>query len=63
MNLRKDNDFSFSQVANMDETPLFMNMTSTKTIAKKGSKEVNVKSHGKERVYVTAVLWIVADGT
>ena len=33
-----------------------MNMTSTKTIAKIGSKEVNVKNHGQERVHVTAVI-------
>ena len=62
-NLRKDNDFSLTQIANMDETSLFMNMTSTKTIAKIGSKEVNIKTHGQERVHVTAILWIVADGT
>ena len=36
-------------------------MTSTKTIAKIGSKEVNVKNHGQERVHVTAVIWIVAN--
>ena len=40
----------------MDETPLFMNMTNTKTIAKIGSKEVNIKTHSQERVHVTAIL-------
>ena len=46
----------------MDETPLFMNMNSTKTITKIGLKEVNINTRGKERVHVTAILWIIADG-
>ena len=33
----------------MDETPLFMNIVSTKTIAGIGSKEVVTKTHGKEK--------------
>ena len=45
----------------MNKIPLFMNMTSIKTIAKIGSKEVNVKNHNQERVHVTAVIWIVAN--
>ena len=61
--LRWDNSFELSQIANMDETPLFMNIPNTMTIAKIGSKEVNIKTHGQERIHVTAILWIVADGT
>ena len=61
--MNKDNDFSLTQVVNMDKTPLFMNMTSTKTIAKIWSKEVNTKTHGQERVHITTIQWIVADGT
>ena len=60
---RKNNDLELAQVANMDETPLFLNMVRTKTIAKIGSKTVNIKTHGQEKVRVTAVLWIIADGT
>ena len=30
----------------MDETPLFMNIPNTKTIAKIGSKEINIKNYG-----------------
>ena len=44
--LRSNNDFELNQIANMDETPLFMNITNTKTIAKIGSKEVDIKTHG-----------------
>ena len=47
----------------MDETPLFMNIPNTKTIAKIGFKEVNIKTHGQERIHVTAILWIVTNGT
>ena len=61
--LRSDNDFELNQIANMDETPLFMNITNTKTIAKIGSKEVDIKTHGQEKIHVTAILWIIADGT
>ena len=45
--LREDKEFWFSQIANMDETPLFMNIASTKTIARIGSKEVVIKTHGQ----------------
>ena len=61
--LREDKKFWFSQIANMDETPLFMNIASTKTIAGIGSKEVVIKIHGQEKVYVTAILCIIVDST
>ena len=47
----------------MDETPLFMNIASTKTIARIRSKEVVIKIHGQEKVHVTAILCIIADST
>ena len=40
----------------MDETPLFMNIHNTKTIAKIGSNEVKAKTHAQERIHVTAIL-------
>ena len=46
----------------MAETPFFMNIASTKTIARIGSKEV-IKTHGQEKMHVTAILCIIADGT
>ena len=46
----------------MDETPLFMNIASTRTIARIGSKEAVIKTHGQEKVHVTAILCIIADG-
>ena len=38
-------------------------MARTKTIAKIGSKTVNIKTYGQDKVRVTVILWIVADGT
>ena len=43
---RWDNNVELSQIAYMDETPLLMNISNTKTIVKVGSKEVNIKAHG-----------------
>ena len=60
---RWDNNFELSQIVSMDETPLFMNIPNTKTIAKIGLKEVNIKTHGQERIHVTVILWIATDGT
>ena len=60
---RKCNDLELDQIANMDETPLFLNMARTRAIAKIGSKTVNIKTHGQEKVRVIVILWIVADGT
>ena len=62
-NLRKNNDFKHAQMANKNEAPLFMNMLSSKTIAKFGLKKVNIKAYDQERVDVTLTQWIVADGT
>ena len=59
----KQNYLELSQIANMDETPIFLNVTRTKTIAEIGSKTVNIKTHGQDKVRVTAILWIVADCT
>ena len=42
---------------------MFMNIPIIKTIAKIGSKEVNIKTHLQERIHVKAKLWIVADDT
>ena len=47
----------------MDETPLFMNIASTKTIVRIGSKEVVIKNHGQEKVHITTILCIITDCT
>ena len=60
---REQNYLELSQIANMGETPIYLNMTRTKTIAKIGSKTVNIKTHSQDKVRVTAILLIVADDT
>ena len=59
----EQNYLELSQITNMDETPILLNMERTKTIAKIGSKTINIKTHCQDKVRVTAILWIVADGT
>ena len=46
----------------MDETPIFLNIQKTKTIVKRGSKQVIVKTQGQEKCRVTVILTILADG-
>ena len=59
----EQNHLELSQIANMSETQIFLNMTRIKTIAKIGSKTVNIKTLGQDKVRVNAILWIVADCT
>ena len=61
--LRWYNNFELSQKTNMDETILFINFPNTKMIVKIGTKGFKIKTHGQERIHVTVILWIVADGT
>ena len=46
----------------MDETPLFMNIASTKTIYRIGSKEVVIKTHGQKNACHCNIMY-VAYGT
>jgi hypothetical protein len=48
-NIRYKNGISSSILGNMDETPLFLNMPITKTIVKKGSRQVIVKTQNQEK--------------
>ena len=61
-NNRIANGFSDSIIWNMDETPIFLNMPITKTIVKRGSKQVIVKTQGQEKCRVTVILTILAEG-
>ena len=62
--LEWDHDFELSQITNMDETPLFRNITKIlRRLLKFGLKEADIETHGQEKVRVTAILCIVADGT
>lgn len=61
-NIRLNNGICDSILGNMDETPIFLNMPITKTIIKKGTKQVIVKTQGQEKCRVTVILTILADG-
>ena len=50
-------------MANIDETPIFLNMARTKTIAKIGSKTVYINTHCQDKARANVILWIVVDGT
>ena len=46
----------------MDETPLYLNMVPNKIIAKKGEKNVVVRTQNQEKIRITCLLSICADG-
>lgn len=47
---------------NMDETPLYFDMVPSRTLEKKGAKEVRVKTTGAGKRRVTIVLACLASG-
>ena len=49
-------------IANMDETPIFFNMTPAKTIAKQGGKSIIIRTQNQEKCRVSVLLTIAADG-
>ena len=46
----------------MDETPLFFNMTPSKTIAKKGGKSILKSTQNQEKCRISFILTITANG-
>ena len=52
-----------SLVCNMDETPIFFNMPSNKTIEIKGKKTVQIVTQNQEKMRVSLILAVLADGT
>ena len=51
-----------SVIANMDETPLVFNMIPNKTVAKKGTKSIIIKTFEQEKCRISVLLTITADG-
>ena len=60
--LRSKYWFELDAIANMDETPMYLNMPPSTTVQKIGSKRVNIKTQGQENWRVTAILIILASG-
>lgn len=47
----------------MDETPMFFDMASNRTVDNIGIKTVTIRTTGHEKTHFTAVLTCMADGT
>lgn len=58
----KEGGYSEYNIINMDETPLFLNMLSNKTITQKGDKNVVIRTQNQEKLRITCILIICADG-
>ena len=56
-------NFSKYLIGNMDETPLYFDMVPSRTIEKKGAKEVRVKSTGAGKRRVTVVFCLASGKT
>jgi len=61
-NLRKMGNFLMWQMANADETAIYLDMPPNYTLEKKGVKEVHLKTTGCEKLRLTVMLAATADG-
>jgi hypothetical protein len=57
-----DNKNDYNRLINVDETPIFLEMYSNKTIDVKGAKNVIVNTYGNEKKHVTCILAIAGGG-
>ena len=53
---REDGKYSKEMIGNMDETPLYFDMIPSRSLERKGAKEVRVKSTGAQKRHITVVL-------
>ena len=60
---RTNYDFPLSNIANMDETPMFFDLPSNRTVHPRGDHTILVKTTGHEKTHFTVVLACMADGT
>jgi hypothetical protein len=61
--LRKANNYLLSQTGNADETPVYFDMPSNYTVDDKGVKSILIKTSDNEKMRVTVMLTVLADGT
>jgi len=61
-NPRKTLNFLMRQMANADETAIYLDMPPNYTLEKKGVKEVLLKTTGCEKLRLTVMLAATADG-
>lgn len=62
ISLRRKNNYLLGQIGNADETAVYFDMPQSTTIADKGSRSVIIKSTGNEKLRVTVMLAVLADG-
>jgi len=62
-NLRKTGNILMGQMANADETAIYLDMPPNYTLEMKGVKEVLLKTTGCEKLRLTVMLAATADGT
>jgi hypothetical protein len=60
--VRKELKYPDSMIVNMDETPMYFDMTTNKTVNQKGAKTVSVRSTGADKRRLTVVLAASGDG-
>ena len=63
LNCRKKANYELVNIGNMDETPVWFDMPSTRTVNARGEKTVSVTTTGHEKSCFTVVLSCLADGT
>lgn len=59
---RKQSKYPDNMIVNMDETPMYFDMTTNKTVNLKGAKTVSVRSTGADKRRLTVVLAATGDG-
>ncbi|KAM4860750.1 pogo transposable element with KRAB domain [Thomomys bottae] len=60
--LRRTHDYEVTQMGNADETPICLEVPSRVTVDNQGEKPVLVKTPGREKLRITAMLGVLADG-
>jgi len=63
LNCRKKANYELVNIGNMDETPVWFDMPSTRTVNVQGEKTVSITTTGHEKSRFTVVLSCLADGT
>ena len=61
--VRENSDFPYALIANMDETPIYLDLVPRKTVDRKGKKSIRVRTTNSEKRHITATICCTADGT
>ena len=63
LNCRKKDNYELVNIGNMDETPVWFDIPSARTVTTQGEKMVAITTSGHEKSRFTVVLSCLADGT